>query len=71
MLIILKTRRSVLLASIGGSLKAENDLEYGCCDICSPTVSFGSHLNVIQPGTVRKRTCQRAVRKVGDNLKQK
>ena len=62
-------RRRMLLASIGGSVQSEN--EYGCCDVCSPDLLFDERLDVLQLSTVSKRKRRRAVRNVGDDLKQK
>ena len=45
-----KTRRRMLLASIGGSLQGEN--EYGCCDVYSPDLLFDEQLDVPQLSTV-------------------
>ena len=59
----------MLLASVGGSLGGEN--EYGCCDVCSPDLWFDEQFDVFQSSTVSKRKRRRAVRKVGDDLKQK
>ena len=59
----------MLLASIGGSVQSEN--EYGCCDVCSPDLLFDERLDVLQLSTVSKRKRRRAVRNVGDDLKQK
>lgn len=58
----------MLLASIGGSLEGEN--EYGCCDVCSPDLSFDKRFNVFQSSTVSKRKRRRVVRNVGGDLKQ-
>ena len=58
----------MLLVSIGGSLEGVN--EYGCCDVCSPDKSFDEQFDLFHR-CVLKRKRRRAVRKVGDNLKQK
>ena len=61
--------RRILLASIGGSLQGEN--EYGCCDVCSPDLFVDERFDVFQLSTVSKRKRRRAVRNIGDDLKQK
>ena len=59
----------MMLASIGGSFGGGN--EYGCCDVCTPDLYFDERFDVLQPSAVCKRKRRRAVRNVGDDLKQR